>query len=239
MSNYNCFIVAFKNGKLLTFLSNKEKSLAGVKEMCLNKGVMDDPSDFLCVEGGAPEPAALESYYVDKGKIKFNQDKFFQFKFREEDQQIINLLLKNNEVSLNFYKSENHQRFLALCKDNTDYLNKLTYKDVYSGSIKNNVYFNIVGFNVKNPGRGYSKPVTMTVSSPENSSNDKIKKVLGVGGRKVEFSLVQRDNILKNIDVSKWGSGYVDPPHIDFSEPDDPNGEKPVVDIVMLNIINL
>lgn len=234
-----CFLVAFNNGGLVTFLSKATGGETDIRAMCAKRGILDEPSDWLAIESGVPEPAALESYFVERGKIKFDQKKFCGLKFLEADSKVIGLLEKNNRNAINFYRGSGNQRFLSLCEKNGEYLRGLTSGDIYSGGGKVNMFFNIVGFDVVDPGEGYSKPPTMTVSEPQNSSNHKIKEIIGVGGRKVQFSIVQRNNIIKSIDVTRWGTGYVDPPKIDFSDPDEENGRKPTVNIITLNNINI
>lgn len=233
-----CFIVAFKNNNLISFLSNKDENLAAVKSMCSNKGIIDEPSDFICFKEGVPEPAALESYYSKDGKVRFDKHKFFKIKFEEVDLRIVHMLLDNNSKAIESYRREGDSSFESLLEANAKYLSSLTYEDIYKNAEKTNVFFNIVGFRVTDPGSGYEKPAKMTVSPPENKNNKKIKELFGGGGKNVEFSLVFRDNILKSINVDSWGAGYVDPPIINFSDPDKEWGKKPSVDVIMLNVVN-
>jgi hypothetical protein len=235
----NCLITALENGIIKTFLTNEvfeEKSQ--VCKFCRDKGITYQICDFKVFDF-LPEPAYVESLFIENGKIELDEKKLYEKQFDRNEAIILSNLIQVNVKNLEKAKQENDKLAEVLFNKNEQYLKSLKPEDFYTEEGKINRFFNVGALVITKSGSGYNKPIQATISAPPIQKNDKAANYFGKLGKKAKISCTQKDGKLANIFVEDWGCGYFEPPTITFSEPDDPNGEKPEVQVFPLNLIGI
>ena len=232
----NCLIVAFDNQQIKTFLTKEKfEQKEQVCCFCKDKKIEHQVCDFHFYQV-LPEPAFLDSLYVEDSKIKVNRENLFQQQFNASDAPIIYHLLEVNKINTQKAEENKDKKLQNLFAKNEEYLKNLTPDKIYTEQGKVNVFYNIGELHITNPGSGYKKDIQVSISAP-NSKAEIVSSRFGSLGKTAKISCTQKDGKLANIFVEDGGCGYFEPPTITFSEPDDPDGEKPEVGIFPLNYI--
>ena len=236
----NTLILALENNEIKIFLTNKDFESSDndqLNEFCKSKDIKSKIVDLQFYKNSTPEQLYLSNLKVVDGKITLDEEKFIEEIFQSEDSQIIQKLLECNYENIKVAEQRKDKFALGLFEKNTKYLKNLTVKDFYTKQGKVNRFCNIGGLIIKNSGKGYTKDIQATISNPPRQKNAQLAHMFGEIGKTAKISCTQKDGKLANIFVEDGGCGYFEPPTITFSEPDDPDGEKPEVEIFPLNYI--
>ena len=232
----NCLIIAFDNQQIKIFLTKEKfEQKEQVCCFCKNKQIEHQVCDFHFYQA-LPEPAFLDSLYVEDSKIKVNRENLFKQQFNLSDVPIIENLLQVNQVNTEKAKENKDKKSQNLFAKNEQYLKSLTSDKIYTEQGKVNPFYNIGELYIAKAGSGYKKDIQVTVSAP-NTKAEIVSSRFGSLGKTAKISCTQKDGKLANIFVEDGGCGYFEAPVITFSEPDDANGEKPEVEIFPLNYI--
>lgn len=239
----NTIIFAFEDESIRSFLTpicfDENEDLNQFKDFCQQKNISKKIIDFKIFNNCSPENAYLNSLIVEDGKIELNKQDFYTLKFSENEAPLLNKLIESNSQNKDIAKQRSDKLAESLFNKNEEYLKNLKPEDFYTEQGKINRFFNVGALVITKSGSGYTKPIQATISAPSVQKNDKVAMYLGKFGEKAKISCTQKDGKLANIFVEDWGCGYFEPPTITFSEPDDPNGEKPEVEVFPLNLIGV
>jgi hypothetical protein len=239
----NTIIFALEDKSIRSFLTplvfDQNEGVDQFKDFCQQKNITKKITDFKIFNDCCPENAFLSSLTVEDEKIQINKESFYNLKFLENEAPLVEKLIESNSQNKDIAKQKNDKLAEVLFNKNEQYLKSLKPEDFYTEEGKINRFFNVGALVITKSGSGYSKPIQATISAPPIQKNDKAANYFGKLGKKAKISCTQKDGKLANIFVEDWGCGYFEPPTITFSEPDDPNGEKPEVQVFPLNLIGI